>query len=349
MSQFQKSEVPALVLALLFTVCVFVGASYWILRAAGGNLGGLLTPASPSNSAASGASAQTFSQVQNVPNGLFNYGGSTTWAPIRGMVDPEIQSAFPGFKLRYTDPVTGAPGSAAGIRMLLEGQMALAQSSRSVKTEEFQAAQQRGFSLKEVPVALEGIAIAVHPSLPVAGLNLNQLQGIYTGKLTNWNQVGGPNLRITPYSRQIQDGGTVEFFVANVLENQALSVRVRPVYSTTDALRKVGNDPGGIYYGSAPEVVPQCTVKPIAIARQGSTFIAPYQEPLVPSSACPAQRNQLNTEAFRNGTYPVTRQLLVVVKQNGQGEQQAGEAYANLLLTSQGQELIEKAGFVRIR
>lgn len=43
----------------------------------------------------------TFTQVKNVPSGLFNYGGSTTWAPIRRDVDPLLQAALPNFQLRY--------------------------------------------------------------------------------------------------------------------------------------------------------------------------------------------------------------------------------------------------------
>jgi phosphate transport system substrate-binding protein len=57
----------------------------------------------------------------------------------------------------------------------------------------------------------------------------------------------------------------------------------------------------------------------------------------------------VNVEAFQNGQYPITRNLFVVVKQNGQADEQAGIAYANLLLSKQGQELISKTGFVRIR
>lgn len=345
----QKSEIPALILAFLVTAGLVGGIGWWLIQATGGGLGSLLSANRdrPTETTPTG-NAATFSQVP-APNGLFNYGGSTTWATIRRDVDSVIQSALPSFTLRYTDPITGTPGSGTGIRMLLEGQLALSQSSREIKPEEYQQAQQRGFTLKSVPVALEGIAIAVNPTLPIAGLNLAQLRDIYTGKVTNWNQVGGPNLPITPYSRRIQDGGTVEFFVEQVLEGQALGQTVQSVYSTTDALRKLGANPGGIYYGSSPEIVPQCTVKPIAIARQGTTYVPPYQEPLVPPSACPGQRNQLNTAAFKTGSYPITRQLSVIIKQNGQTEQQAGEAYANLLLTDQGQELIAKAGFVRLR
>ena len=78
-------------------------------------------------------------------------------------------------------------------------------------------------------------------------------------------------------------------------------------------------------------------------------FVPPYQEPRVPASECPGKRNQLNAQALRTGSYPITRNLFVIVKQNGQADQQAGEAYANWLLTQESQELIEKAGFVRIK
>lgn len=57
----------------------------------------------------------------------------------------------------------------------------------------------------------------------------------------------------------------------------------------------------------------------------------------------------INSQAFRSGAYPITRNLFVIVKQNNQTDRQAWEAYANWLLTSQGQELIEKAGFVIIK
>ncbi|HEY9862363.1 MAG TPA: substrate-binding domain-containing protein, partial [Candidatus Obscuribacterales bacterium] len=111
----------------------------------------------------------------------------------------------------------------------------------------------------------------------------------------------------------------------------------------------LAEDPGGVYFASAPEVVPQCTIKPLPLSRQGSTFVAPYQEPLVAPSQCPAQRNRLNTDEFQQGQYPLTRSLYVVVQQNGQAEEKAGEAYANFLLTEEGQNLIARAGFVRIR
>jgi phosphate transport system substrate-binding protein len=233
--------------------------------------------------------------------------------------------------------------------MLLDNQLAFSQSSRAIKPEENEQAKQLGFTLKAIPVAIDGIAIAVNPSLKISGLTVTQLKDIYTGKITNWEQLGGPKLPITPYSRRLEDGGTVEFFEENVLTEEKFGDDVQFIPTTTQALQQLAKNPGGIYYASAPEIIGQCTVKPLPLGQKAQKLVAPYKEPFVPLQKCPQQRNQLNTYVFQNGEYPITRRLFVIVKQNGQSDEQAGEAYANLMLTNQGQELIAKAGFVRLR
>ncbi|HEY9900959.1 MAG TPA: PstS family phosphate ABC transporter substrate-binding protein [Candidatus Sericytochromatia bacterium] len=343
----QKNETTVLVLALLSTLGLVGAGFWWFTRGSGFNLGGGSQNQSQQPNQAN--SAESFAKVQNVPSGLFSYGGSTTWAPIRKEVDLAIQTVWPQFQLRYTSPAAEAPGSGTGIKMLLNNQLAFSQSSRSIKQDEYQQASQRGFTLKEIPVAIDGIAIAVNPNLNISGLTIAQLKDIYTGKLTNWKQVGGSELPITPYSRRKEEGGTIEFFVENILGGGEFGSNVQFISTTTEALRKLAANPGGIYYASAPEVVPQCGIKPLPIGRQGSELVPPYQEPFVPISQCPGKRNQLNTEAFKNGKYSITRRLFVIVKQNGQDDQRAGEAYAQLLLTAQGQQLITKTGFVSIR
>ncbi len=353
----KKNDTLVLLTALVVTAAILSFGGWWLVKQFSG---GGSTPGTNSNgngqtdppisgSTSGITSAQTFADVTNVPSGLFNYGGSTTWAPIRRDIDGRIIQAHPGFQLRYTNPSTGAPGSGTGIQMLLNNQLSFAQSSRSLLVEEIQAAQQRGFTLKEIPVALEGIAIAVHPDLSVAGLTMDQLKGIYTGQITNWSQVGGSNIPITPYSRSVEAGGTVEFFVSNVLGGITLGSNVQLMPTTTEALRAVSTNPGGIYYASAPEVIGQCTAKPLAIGRSPNELVALHQTPLVPPSQCPAQRNQINANVLLNGTYPITRRLVVIVKENGQIDQQAGEAYAALILSQEGQQLLGQSGFVRIQ
>jgi len=326
----QKNETAVLVLAVLLTLGLVGGGVWWLIKRSGFDMGGLVSnqsqPLDLSN-------VKSFSQVQNVPSGVFNYGGSTTWVSIRKEVDPAIQTVWPEFRLRYIDPDRGAPSSQAGIRMLLDNQLSFSQTSVPIADEAYQEARQRGFSLKEIPVAIDGIAIAVNPSLNIKGLTVEQFQDIYAGKITNWSQVGGPDLKIKPYGKKDRDkSAAVEF-----------------IPTTTEALRQVAANPEGIYYTSAPLVVSQCHVKPLPVGRNPNELVPPYKPPFVPLSECPQKRNQVNTEAFLSGQYPMSRRLSVVVKQNGQIDQLAGTAYAQLLLSAQGQELITKAGFVSIR
>jgi phosphate transport system substrate-binding protein len=345
----QKKQTPAILLSLLITA-LLAGLwwfSVWWFSQPSKDTQNPSNPASSSSALPNQPGVSRFEQVKNVPSGLFNYGGSTTWAPIRLTVDAELQQVQSNFRLRYVDPVGSAPGSGTGIKMLLDGQMTFAQSSRPLTDLEYQQARQRGFTLTQIPVAIDGIAFVVHPSLNLPGLTLTQLKDIYTGRVTNWQQVGGADLPIVVLSRDPNSGGTVELFLEQVLGGQSFAANVQIMPSTTEAVRKLAATPGGIYFGSAPEVVPQCSVKPIAIGRSADKLVSPYQGNL--ATQCPQQRNQLNETAFRGGEYPLTRDLFVVVKQNQGIEQQAGEAYANFLLSHQGQEGIAKAGFVRIR
>ncbi len=346
----QKNETTILVLSILITVGLIAGGFWWFTKKSGVNLNTINSGSTKTPQAASEQpSGNTFTSVQDVPTGLFNYGGSTSWAPIRLVVDPAIQAARPELRLRYVEPSNASPGSGTGIQSLIDGQLAFAQSSRPVLDQELSRAQQRGFSLKQIPVAIDGLAVAVNPNLNISGLTIDQLKSIYTGKINNWSQVGGPNIPIKPYSRRIADGGTVELFVQDILGGQPFSSNVEFISTTTQALQKLAGSPGSIYYASAPEVIPQCSIKALPLGRTQGQYISPYQEPSVLPSECPGKRNKLNIEAFQSGKYPITRNLFVVVKQNGQTEQQAGVAYANLLLTEQGQELISQAGFVKIR
>ncbi|MCL1464381.1 PstS family phosphate ABC transporter substrate-binding protein [Argonema galeatum] len=357
----QKNETGVLVLALIITLGLVAGGFWWFTQSSAINIGGLgkqspnasnsetPTGSNPGIKQSGQSNLEDFPQVQNIPSGLFNYGGSTSWAPIRLSVDSAVQAARPEFRLRYVEPVGNTPSSGTGIKMLLDGKLDFAQSSRPILDREYNQAQQRGFGLKQVAVAIDGLAVAVNPNLNIQGLTLDQLKSIYTGNVTNWKELGGPDLPIEPYSRPDGSGGTVEMFREDILRGENFSSRVEFVPTTTAALRKLATSPGGIYYASAPEVVPQCSIKSLPLGRKAGEWIPPYQEPFVPPSQCPTQRNQPNIEAFQQGTYPIARNLFVIIKQNGQVEQQAGEAYAKFLLTGQGQEMITKLGFVRIR
>ncbi len=136
--------------------------------------------------------------------------------------------------------------------MLIDGRLIFAQCSRPLQDIEISRAKERGFTLRQIPVAMDGLAVAANPNINVPGITINQLRSIYTGKITNWKQLGGTNIPIKAYSRPINDGGTVELFVQDVLGGQPMASTVEFVPTTTQALQKVASSPGGIYYACAP-------------------------------------------------------------------------------------------------
>ncbi|NMG22183.1 serine/threonine-protein kinase [Brasilonema bromeliae] len=286
----------------------------------------------------------------------FYYGGSTTWAPIRRDVDPQIQKFFPNFKLKLVNPKSVNPGSETGIKQLLglldgEERLTFAQSSRPFTGDEYKKAHTQGFLLKQIPVAIDGIVVAVNPKLNISGLTISELKAIYQSKITNWNQVKGSNnlnLPIKPYSRKKEVGGTVKIFVEDVLENSDFGTTVEFKEDTTSALKLVQSDMGSIYYASAPEVVKQCNIKALPLGYRFNQLVSPYQKRFLSYKDCIQEgRNRVNIEVFRNKQYPLIRKLYVILKED-HPDQQAGEAYANLLLTAEGQQLLEKAGYASL-
>ncbi|MBW4633736.1 MAG: substrate-binding domain-containing protein [Iphinoe sp. HA4291-MV1] len=345
-----------LIIGKVLTLLVIGGLFWWLIwpRLLVSNIANSSNSLSSQSLNTVSSATLAFQKATGIPIGSFKYGGSTAWAPIRQLVDSQIQNARPELQLYYIEPTNASPGSGSGIRMLLDGQLDFAQSSRPLTIEESTTAKQRGFTLEQRRVGIDGIAVVVNSSLTVPGLTIDQLQQIYQGQITNWKQLDGPNLPITPFAQRPQDSDTT-IFSSNKsnnnkdLNNQAFSSHVKYVYSTTQALRQISKTPGGLYYASARTVVPQCSVKPLPLGHTPTALIPPYREPKVSDQECPQKRNQLNTEAIKNGSYPLTTDLFVIIKHNNGREQQAGEAYARLLLTDQGQKAIEQAGFIRVR
>ncbi len=300
-------------------------------------------------SSAPGTAAKSYPKlydVPNVPKGIFRHGGSTTFAPLRTLIKSQISSVFPGFELRYKEPPFGEkPGSGTGIAMLIEGQLSIAESSRALKDDEYKRAKLRGgLALEAVPVAIDGIGVFVTPQLydqGINGLTLAQVRDIFTGTVQNWRNLGGPDQEIAVVSRDPSVGGTVDFFIENVLEKQKLGPNVQLVRDTTEAIRKVGSHKGSIGYASTSEAINQKLIRLIDIApKENQNFVSPCE-----NADCTA----IATKAFADGSYPITRRLFVIIRRDGQLDEQAGIAYTNLLLSDDGQQLVQKAGLVPIR
>jgi phosphate transport system substrate-binding protein len=288
-----------------------------------------------------------FTDVLDIPKGIFNVGGSTSWAEVRAQVDKAIQTTLPTFRPRYEHPFPseGGVGSTTGIQMLTNGRLTVAQSSRPLTPAEREQAEQRGFSLQQTPVAIDAVAIAVHPQNSIPGLTVEQLKGIYTGEIQNWNQVGGADSKITVYIPP-----STGWLEEGLLRGEELRADIQSVQNTTEGLRNLATDPSGIYYTTASLVVGQCSIRPLPLSAAGEEFVPPYDSATETCTA--ATPRQLNKTAFRNEQYPLTRNLYAIYKDypgDSNVEEQAGRSYVNLLLSDQGQQLIEKSGFIPIR
>ncbi|BAZ52146.1 hypothetical protein NIES4103_48050 [Nostoc sp. NIES-4103] len=294
--------------------------------------------------------SQNSLQLQNIPQGLIKYSGSSTFTFLQSpSVISVLQQAHPEFQqlqLRYIEPSTDKTGSSMAIKMLIEGQLSFAQSSRRVQNQEFKQAIARGFPLSEILVGIDGIAVYVNPQLSIPGLTISQLNDIYTGKITNWKSVGGPNLRITPFSYELDDGNIqnaeiVDLFQQEVLNAKPFDSTVKKVRDAIESIRKVARTRGGISYARASKVVSQYAIRPLPLSRKSDQpFVPPFTESNITA---------VNIPAFVDGSYPITKNIFIIVKRDGSLDEKVGLAYADLLLTPQGQKLIEQSGFVPIR
>ncbi|BAY82248.1 phosphate ABC transporter periplasmic phosphate-binding protein [Calothrix parasitica NIES-267] len=312
-----------------------------------------------------GKATVTEPDLASIPSGTFRYGGSTTWVPIRDKVERVLDVIYPEFQLEYTNPTKENLGSGTGIKMLLNRELDFALSSRKITLKEREAAKNQGVILGEIPVAIDAIAVAVHPSLKVNELTITELENIYTGKINNWKDLGGEDLQIVPISRHQKSGGTVEYFYQYILRGKEFDKKnLQLVPNTTQGIRKVAKNKGGIYYASASEVVNQCTVKTLKLGNTYNHMVAPYKQPWIPYPDCKQKPNEVNVDKLSShDEYPITRRLYVIYKKDAinTGEPdlqpdfeyikkaaQAARAYANWLKSTEGKQLIEQSGFAPI-
>ncbi|MFN6464808.1 MAG: substrate-binding domain-containing protein [Nostoc sp. DedVER02] len=284
-----------------------------------------------------------FVEVPNVPEGTFKYGGSTSWAFIYPKLESEIKKAYPPFNIKIRKDLV--LGSGIGIEKLIDGGqdgLDFALSSRDVSSEEEFKAKKKLFTLKAIPVVKSGLAVAVNPQLAINALTKEQLSKIFSGKINNWRQAGTlVDIPIKFYVRGGNSTSTNDF--RKSLDIIDFGENINYVNSTSEGLQKITKEPGGIFVGPISDIVPQCGVKTLPIVNKEGKIFYPYQRQnfVSPAQCHPRKRNRVNIEAIYSVEYPLPTIFYVVVKQNGQREQQAGQAYANLLLTKQGQEIIK--------
>ena len=137
--------------------------------------------------------------------------------------------------------VTGG-GSGTGISALINGTTDICQSSRAMKPAEKEKVRDRyNTTGVEIPVANDGLAVYVHASNPLTEITMEQLKEIFTGKVTNWKELGGPTTKIIVYSRE-NSSGTYVFFKDAVLEGRDFTPRAQTMPGTAAVVNAVSKE-----------------------------------------------------------------------------------------------------------
>lgn len=233
------------------------------------------------------------------------------WAEIYMTKHPEIKIQ-----------VTGG-GSGVGFAALQNKSTDLADASRKIKAKEVEACV-RAFGKRptEYKVALDGLSVYLNNDNPVKELDLDQLADIFTGRVKNWKQVGGPDAPITVYSRE-NSSGSYEFFKEHVLKGADFTSSAQTMPGTAALLQAVAKDKNGIGYGGAAYGTGAKHINVKAAAN--SPGIEPTEETVV------------------NGTYPIWRYLYVYV--NPALDKGEIANYLNWIRSDEGQKVVKEIGY----
>ncbi len=240
--------------------------------------------------------------------------GSTTVGPIAKAFAQEYMSRHPGVNITVSES-----GSGNGAKSLINGTCAIAAMSRFMKDAEFKAAVEKGVFPVAHPVALDGLAIVVHPSNPIAGVTIDQVRDIYAGRITNWKELGGPDARIVKVSRDT-NSGTYESFDHFVMNGQKIAADAE-------------------YVGSNGAIKQRVQSTPAAIGFIGLGFLGRGVKALSVNGVQPTNAT------VQSGLYPIARPLYFFTN----GYPTMGTHlyhFCTLHLTPKGQEIIEAIGFV---
>jgi phosphate transport system substrate-binding protein len=247
--------------------------------------------------------------------------GSDTMVILAQRWAEMYMSNHPGVTIQ----VTGG-GSGTGISALINGTTDICDASRPMKKTEKEKLKQRFNTLGvEIKAAKDGLSLYVNESMPISELTLAQLKDIYTGVITNWKQVGGPDAKIILYGRE-NNSGTYVYFKDNVLEGQDYSSTMQSLPGTAAVVNAIAKDKNGIGYGGA------AYGKGIKFVKIKKDANSPGYEP--------------TAENVKTGDYPITRYLYMYTRSKPSG---AMKDYIDWILSSEGQSVVTKVGYFPVR
>lgn len=239
--------------------------------------------------------------------------GSTTVLPIVQKVAENYMAVNPN-----VDIAISGGGSGNGIKALVDGLTSIAMSSRDMKSSEKEQAARKGVDPVRIPVAVDALVPVVNPQNPVKSLSLEQLKDIFTGKITNWKEIGGNDAKIVVVSRDTSSG----------------------TYETWEELvmKKAKVMPQALLQASNGAVVQALSKNRNAIGYVGIGYLTPSIKGLQIDELVATPESALTRK------WPLSRELYLFTNGQPQGVTDAFIKY--MLDPAKGQKAVREVGFV---
>ena len=264
-------------------------------------------PATAATTAPAATDAPETSAAPAVLSGTVSTDGSTSMEKVIGALSEAFMEANSKVTVTYNPT-----GSGTGIQAVQEGRCDIGLSSRALKDEE------KASGLQETVLAYDGIAMIVNPANPVEDLTLEQIADIYTGKITNWSELGGSDSEIVLIGREAGSGTRSGF--EEIVEVKDLCQYRQELSSTGDVIATVAQNPGAIGYASLASI--KDTVKAVKVGG------------VTPSE-----------ETVKDGTYAIQRPFVLVTKE-GVTLSETAQAFFNYAVSKDANAVVIAAGVV---
>lgn len=222
----------------------------------------------------------------------------------------------------------GSYGSGTGIQALSDYNADIAMSSRPIKDKEVAVLQELGKGdmkdpSQEIVIGVDGIAIIVHQSNKVKSLTKSQLKDIFSGKISDWSDVGGNTGKINLYIRN-KNSGTRDTFESLVMAGEAMAKSLE--FEDSNKLSsKVSSDIGGIGYIGLPYIN---SAKALAVSDSNETTA------FLPTVFTVATED-----------YPLSRRLFLYLNKDAS---QDSRDFVRYITSEQGQRIVEESGFIKL-
>ncbi len=244
--------------------------------------------------------------------------GSDTVLPLSQAEAEEFMKKYPEAEIT----VVGG-GSGVGVAALIDGTTDICMSSRDLKTDEELKFNEQSREIKTVTIAFDALSVIVHLENKVSQLTREQLEGIFTGEITNWKEIGGDDLLIVVYSRE-SSSGTYEFFKEHVMDKKNYGAKTLAQPATGGIIEAVKQTNGAIGYVGLAYETPN--VKQIAVSYdQGATFMMP------------------SVAAAKDKSYPISRPLFYLFDSKNESKV---KPFVDYILSEEGQQIVSDVGYV---